>query len=153
MQVAQSALVQAKARFNIDRIVASSEEDLTAAVMAETGGEGADVIFVCAPSAEAQEQAIQLVAPRGRINFFGGLPKGDNVIRLDSNVLHYKEFFIAGASSSMPDGNRQALKLLADRTLDPDKLITHTFPMDKIHAAFDMVESRKAIKVVVNPWE
>lgn len=152
-QRSKERLVQAKAKFNIDRTVASSEEDLTAAVMAETDGAGADVIFVCAPSAEAQEQATQLVAPRGRINFFGGLPKGGNVIRLDANALHYKEFFIAGASSSMPAGNRLALELLAARTLDPDKFITHTFPIDKIHAAFDVVESRQAIKVVVNPWE
>ena len=114
-------------------------------------GEGADVIFVCAPSGEAQEQATRLVAPRGRINFFGGLGKTENVIRLDSNALHYKEFFIAGASSSLAEGNRKALRLLSEKMIDPDKLITHRFSLDEIHKAFDVVESRKGIKVVVRP--
>ena len=136
-------------RFPIDRVVASSEEDLEQIVMEETDGEGADVIFVCAPSGGAQEQATHLVAPRGRINLFGGLPKGENTITLDANALHYKEFFIAGASSSLPGDSREALRLLAERKIDPDRLITHTFPIDSIVEAFDVAESRRGIKIVV----
>ena len=150
-QRGRARLEMAAERFLIDRIIPSKEEDLESVVMEETSGEGADVIFVCAPSAEAQELAARLVAPRGRINLFGGLPKGDNVIRLDSNVLHYKEFFLGGASSSLPEGNREALRLLSERVIDPDKLITHRFALDEIHAAFDVVESRQGVKVVVNP--
>jgi L-iditol 2-dehydrogenase len=135
----------------IDRIVASTEEDLAQAVQEETDGEGADVIFVCAPSREAQETAFRLIAPRGRINFFGGLPKDDCVVRLDANTLHYKEFFIAGASSSLPEGNREALRLLSEKIVDPDLFITHRLPLQEIHQGFDVVESRQGIKVVINP--
>jgi L-iditol 2-dehydrogenase len=138
-------------RFPVDRAIASSEEDLREAVMDETDGLGADVIFVAAPSREAQETALGLVANRGRVNFFGGLPKDDHTVRLDANDLHYREFFIAGASSSLPETNRQALQLLAERKVDPDMLITHRFPLSEIHAAFDVVEERHCIKVVVNP--
>lgn len=144
-------LEMAKQKFPIDRTIASSEEDLRETVMAETDGEGADVIFVCAPSREAQETAIDFVANRGRINFFGGLPRDDRIVRLDANALHYKEFFIGGASSSLPETNREALQLLAERKIDPDLLITHRFPLEDIHAAFDVVESRRCLKVVVNP--
>ena len=94
----------AVSRFPVDRAIASSEEDLEKAVMEETRGEGADVAFVCAPSAEAQEMAIRLTAPRGRINFFGGLPKGGSTVSVDANVVHYKELLISGASSSLPEG-------------------------------------------------
>jgi L-iditol 2-dehydrogenase len=139
----------AVSRFPVDRAVVSSEEDLTKAVMEETRGEGADVTFVCAPSAEAQEEAIRLTAPRGRVNFFGGLPRGANTVSLDANVVHYKELFISGASSSLPEGNREALRLLADRTIDPEKLVTHLFPIDEIVRAFDIAESKLGIKVVV----
>jgi L-iditol 2-dehydrogenase len=139
----------ATSRFPVDRAIASSEEDLEKAVMEETQGEGADVTFVCAPSAEAQEMAIRLTAPRGRINFFGGLPKDGNMMSLDANVVHYKELFISGASSSLPEGNREALRLLADRTIDPDKLVTHLFTIDEIVRAFDVAESKMGIKVVV----
>ncbi|MCX7017515.1 MAG: alcohol dehydrogenase catalytic domain-containing protein [bacterium] len=138
-------------RFNPDRCIASSQEDLKAAVMEETDGVGADVIFVCAPSVEAQQQAFQLVAPRGRINFFGGLPKDRCHITVNANELHYKEFFIGGASSSLARQNAEALNLLAEGKIDANKYITHKFPLSEIAQAFDMVESRKAIKVVVNP--
>jgi L-iditol 2-dehydrogenase len=137
-------------RFPIDRTIVSSEEDLESLVMEETNGEGADVIYVCAPSAQAQEQATHLVASGGRINFFGGLPKGANTITLDANSLHYKEFFIGGASSSLPEGNREALRLLAERKIDADKLITHSFPISRIIEAFDVAESKRGIKVVVD---
>lgn len=136
-------------RFPVSRAVASSEEDLEKAVMEETNGEGADVVFVCAPSAEAQETAIRLAAPRGRVNFFGGLPREGNLVSVDANIVHYKELFLSGASSSLPDGNREALRLLASGALDPEKLITHTFPLEKIVAAFDVAESKTGIKVVV----
>jgi len=92
---------------------------------------------------------VRLAAPRGRVNLFGGLPKGGNLISLDANVVHYKELFLGGASSSLPEDNREALRLLATRAIDPDRLITHTFPLDDIVRAFDVAESRQGIKVVV----
>ena len=148
-QRSRTRLELATSRFFVDRAVASSEEDLEQVVRAETGGEGADVVFVCAPSAEAQEMALRLAAPRGRVNLFGGLPKGESTIRVDANVVHYKELFVSGASSSLPEGNREALRLLSRRAIDPDKLITHVFEFERIVAAFDVAESKSGIKVVV----
>ena len=150
-QRSKARLEMVKEKFIIDRIIASSEEDLAKAVLEETNGEGADVIFVCAPSRQAQEQAIELIGPRGRINFFGGLPKEDCIVELDANILHYKEFFIGGASSSLPENNRQALQLLAEKKIDPDLLITNHFSLESIHEGFDVVEQRTGVKVVINP--
>lgn len=138
-------------RFAPDRIIASGEEELAAAVMAETGGLGADVIFVCAPSSEAQEQAFTLLAPRGRVNFFGGLPKDNAILTTNANTVHYKELFVSGASSSLARQNREALDLLATGEISAPKYITHHFPLDQIVAGFETVESRKAIKVVIEP--
>jgi L-iditol 2-dehydrogenase len=137
-------------RFSIHRVVASSEEDLAQAVMEETQGRGADVVFVCAPSAQAQETAIGLSAPRGRVNLFGGLPRGSSTISFDANVLHYKEIFLAGASSSLPEDNREALRLLASGSISAAALVTAEFPVDDVVAAFAEAESRTGIKVVVN---
>jgi L-iditol 2-dehydrogenase len=143
-------LALAKERFPVDRIIASSEEDLEGAVMDETNGEGSDVIYVCAPSAEAQESAFRLLAPRGRINFFGGLPPAGRRVRLDSNAVHYRELSIGGASSSLPEGNRRALALLSERRIDPELLITDVFSIDEVLKAFETAERREGIKVVVN---
>lgn len=134
-----------------DRLISSSEEDLFAVVREECGGYGPDVIYVCAPSREAQEQALELVNNRGRVCFFGGLPKDDCIVRLNANQLHYKEFFISGASSSLPEGNRRALQLLAERKIDPDKLITHVFSLDDIEKGFEVMETKRCIKIVIKP--
>lgn len=138
-------------RFNPDRTIPSSVEDLQQAVMEETDGLGADVIFVCAPSKDAQEQALRLLAPRGRVNFFGGLPKDNHHVTIDANEAHYKEFFIGGASSSLGRQNREALELIASGKISAAKYITHRFPLVETSKAFETVESRTAIKVVVNP--
>ena len=146
-------LDEAKLRFPsiIDEIIPSGEIDLESTVMHLTNGVGADVVYVCAPSADAQEQSFNLSAPRGRINFFGGLPKDNRFVSIDANNLHYKELFVSGASSSLPDGNREALRLLSERIIDADKLITESFPLERIHDGFERVESRNCIKVVINP--
>lgn len=134
-----------------DRLIASDEEDMETAVLEETGGAGADAVYVCAPSASAQEQGLKLAANRGRVNFFGGLPKDDCYVRLNANDLHYKEFFVSGASSSLPETNREALELLRTRRIDPDKLITHVLPLSRIDEGFALMEGRNCIKVVIKP--
>jgi L-iditol 2-dehydrogenase len=139
------------ARFNPDRLIASSEESLHDAVMEETEGLGADVIFVCAPSREAQEEAVTLAAPRGRINFFGGLPKDNCVIGANANVVHYKELFLTGASSSLARQNREALNLIAEGKVCAEKYITHRFPLSQVTKAFETVQNHLAIKAVVKP--
>lgn len=79
--------------FAPDRTILSPQENLEEIIMNETDGLGVNVIYVCAPSKEAQEEGLKLLAPRGRINFFGGLPKDDSRITIDANEIHYKELF------------------------------------------------------------
>jgi L-iditol 2-dehydrogenase len=138
-------------RFHPDRVIAQNEEDLEKVVMDETNGLGVDVIYVCAPSKEAQEKAFNLLAPRGRVNFFGGLPKDNSFITTNANTIHYKELFVGGASSSLARQNREALDLIAADKIHAEDYITHRFPLTEIEQGFEKVESRQAIKVVIHP--
>jgi|LSQX01.1.fsa_nt_gb L-iditol 2-dehydrogenase len=148
-------LDQAEALFPeyISRTVAMDEEDLDRIIAEETEGYGVDCTFVCAPSKDAQENAIKLSGPRGRINFFGGLPKGNHIIAVDANTVHYKELVITGASSSLPETNREALRLLSEGKINGKKLITDTFPLSRVQEALELAESKACIKVVLHPWE
>jgi len=132
--------------------VCMSDEDLAARLKAETGGLGADVIIVAAPSAAAQEDALDLVAPGGRISFFGGLPKDDCHVTIDSNRVHYQEIVITGASSTLGRQNAEALRLLSEGKVNAADYITHRFGLDDIRQAFQTVIDKKAIKAVVFPW-
>jgi L-iditol 2-dehydrogenase len=74
-----------------------SNTDGTAAVRGATEQIGADVVIVACSNGEAQEQAMEMAAPRARVLFFGGLPKGTTHIRFPSNVLHYQEVQVHGS--------------------------------------------------------
>ena len=134
-----------------DRAIDMSTENLEEVVLAETGGIGPSVIITAAPSGQAQEQAISLVAPGGRVSFFGGLPKNKPVIQLDSNVVHYKELILGGANGSSPAQNKEALELIASGAVPVADLITHRLPLSQVEDAINAVTSGEAIKVVIKP--
>jgi L-iditol 2-dehydrogenase len=134
-----------------DLAIDMSVQNLNDVVLAATDGVGPTVIITAAPSGQAQEQAIGLVAPGGRISFFGGLPKDKPMISVDSNVVHYRELILAGANGSSPAQNAEALELIASGKVPVADLITHKLPLDRVQDAIGAVTSGEAIKVVIQP--
>jgi len=134
-----------------DRAIDMSSEDLAAIVLEETDGIGPSVIITAAPAGVAQEQAIAMAAPGGRVSFFGGLPKDKPLITVDSNVVHYKELILAGANGSSPAQNAEALALIASGKVPVADLITHRLPLAQVEDAIHAVTSGEAIKVVIKP--
>jgi len=134
-----------------DVYVDSGKQNLEKVVMAETEGRGADIVITACSSGEAQEQAMGLVAKRGNINFFGGLPKGRSKITIDSNLLHYREFSITGTHGSSPDDNKTALDLISRGTIEVKDLISETIPLERVVEGIGMAESGRYMKIVVIP--
>ena len=127
------------------------DADAAGRVLKLTGGRGADVVITAAASGAAQEEALRMVARQGRISFFGGLPKDDPVIRLDSNVVHYREVTIVGANGSSPAHNAEALRLIAEGLVPVADLITHRLPLDRVLDGIGLVSRGEAIKVTIEP--
>lgn len=138
-------------RVHPDAAIDASTQDPVAAIRELTGGRGPSVVITAAPAGSAQEQAIEMAAPQGRISFFGGLPKDDPYIRCDSNLVHYRELMLMGANGSSPDHNRRALDLIASGAVPVEDLITHQLPLEQVQDAIEAVMSGEAIKVVVEP--
>jgi len=134
-----------------DASVSGAETDVVEEITKLTEGRGPDVVITAAASGAAQEQAIRMAARRGRISFFGGLPKDNPVIACDSNLVHYRELTIVGANGSSPAHNAQALQLIADRSVPVKDLITHRLHLDQALQAFDIVSRGEAIKVTIEP--
>jgi L-iditol 2-dehydrogenase len=137
--------------FAADILIDITAEDLQGRVLEETGGAGASVVIVAAPSGKEQEQALTLAAKQGRVSFFGGLPKSDPCINLDANIVHYRELFLMGAYGSKPRHNRMALDLLAAGRIHVSALISALVPLDRIIEALEMVSRGEALKVIVKP--
>ena len=132
-----------------DHVINSAKEDVVAKVMELTGGRGADVIITATPANITQEQAVAMAARQGRISFFGGLPKNDPVIQLDSNVVHYRQLHIHGANGSSPDHNKRALEYISTGQVPVKDLITRHLPLEQALEAFRIVQAGEAIKVTV----
>jgi L-iditol 2-dehydrogenase len=144
-------LAQAAALVAPDATICAADVDVVAEVLRLSDGRGADVVITAAASGSAQEQAIQMAAPQGRISFFGGLPKDNPVIACDSNLVHYRELTIVGANGSSPAHNAQALQLIASGAVPVADLITHRLGLGEVLDAFDLVAAGTAIKVTIEP--
>jgi L-iditol 2-dehydrogenase len=132
--------------------VDSSSEDAVAKVLGETGGRGADVVIVACGSPEAQEQAVQMVAKRGSINLFGGLPKGSPSPRLDVNLIHYKESSLVGTHGGSNRHCALALQMIGDGRIRGKEYVSARVGLSEFPAALQMAEGKTGLKVFVTPW-
>ena len=134
-----------------DVVINASEVNIVEESLKLTGGRGADVIITATPANITQEQAVSMAARNGRISFFGGLPKTNPTITLDSNLVHYRQLHIHGANGSAPEHNRRALDYIASGEVPVADLITRRIRLRDVMDAFGIVERGEAIKVTVEP--
>lgn len=138
-------------RFHADVYILSSEEDAVARVLEETNQLGADVVITANPSPQAQVDAIHMAKNRARVNFFGGLPKDQSQVTLDTNIIHYKELFVHGAHGALPIHHGKAVELIASGAIDVKQYISHHFSLDEINTAFEVAEGHSGMRVIVHP--
>ena len=130
--------------------ICSEDEDPVETVLRETGGEGVDLVITAAGTVKAHEQAIKMVRHRGYVNLFGGL-KNQPPLTIDSNIIHYKECFVMGSHGSLPIHHQRAVALISSASIQAQKYISRTFPLDEIREAFTFHESRSGLKTIVKP--
>ena len=80
-----------------------------------TDGRGADVVITAAASGAAQEQALQMTARQGRISFFGGLPKDNPIIAVDSQPRALPRTHDRRRQRFEPGPQRRGARLIAVR--------------------------------------
>ena len=133
------------------RYIDTSDTAGIAAVRGVTDDIGADVVIVACSSDSAQEEAMEMAAPRGRVLFFGGLPKGTTHIRFPSNVLHYREVQVHGSYASRHRDQVHALDMLADDIGGLRSVVSDVVDLDSAPAAFARIRAGEVLKVVVQP--
>lgn len=137
--------------FGVDATVCSTEEDVRQRVLDETNGHGADVILTACPSPEAQAETLTYAGHRARINFFGGLPKGQSVVPIDTNILHYKEIFMFGSHGAAPEHLHKAAGMIATGNINIGRYVSHRFPLEQAREAFAAAQSKVGMRVVIEP--
>lgn len=131
---------------NIETI--GKEDNLVEKVKEITGGRGVDVAIVACSVGSAQMDAQNIIAKRGRISLFGGLP-GESTGFVDSNIIHYKEVGVFGVHASTVAQNRKVLQLIADQKIEVGKYISGKYEIKDIMQAFDDIKEKGIMKAVV----
>ncbi|MBA7681361.1 hypothetical protein ES703_89699 [subsurface metagenome] len=119
--------------------------------MSLTNKIGVDNIITAASVPEIQEEALEMVAINGKINFFAGLPVGKEEIKLNSNIIHYKQLKITGTTGSSLKQFRQTVKLSQNAGCNIKKIITKKIGVEELNTIFgDISVFNNNMKIVVS---
>lgn len=143
-------LRQAK-RAKPDLVINSSEEDVRRSVLDFTHGKGVDVIILASRDVSVNDDLLSLLAPRGRLCLFSGLPETRAHSRINLNRVHYREVLMTGAYGCTSAQNRKALDLISSG-LDVSWLITEKISLKRIWEGIDHAERRKGMRAMVTEF-
>lgn len=133
-----------------DIVVNTKKEDLVEIVMKETNNIGVDVVLEAAGTDSAVKQSIQIMRKRGRMLVFGVY--GEEASLDWSIISDVKELEIIGGHLA-PYVYPIAIRLLSQKHVNYDKIVTHTFSLKEWRKAIETAEKREegAIKVTMTP--
>ncbi len=124
--------------------------DMPALVRDLTDGMGADVVIEATGVPSVWENAIAIARPGATVNLFGGCPKG-STITVNTEQLHYSELTLKGVFHNTPLYVREALSLLASRTIPFELMVSEHRPLRDLEQVFRDMKARKSIKVAMVP--
>jgi L-iditol 2-dehydrogenase len=110
---------------------------------------GVDVVIVATPVPEIQAEALEILAPLGRLALFAGWPRGTAGVPLDTNAIHYKSLVVSGTTGGAPRDYVAALRLIGSGRLDVTPLVSRVFPFSGLAAAYAAAAGGDALKVVI----
>ncbi|MCQ1766827.1 L-idonate 5-dehydrogenase [Neorhizobium galegae] len=141
--LADAALLRAPSMGATETINVASNPD---GLLPFQEGKGSfDVVFECSASAAALRSAFAALKPRGTLVQIG--VTGDMTIPL--NALVGKEIVWRGSQRFHAEF-AEAVDLIARRRIDVRPIISHSFPLDAVTAAFEQAADRsKACKVQI----
>ena len=116
--------------------------------------ENIDYCFVACDSSDAQNEAINVISKNGSINFFSGLEKKnqkDPFVKINTNLIHYKQLKIVGSHGSQKKHVVKAAKLIINGKIVLNDIITHVYSLKKIKQAFKIMKTGKNIKIIIKP--
>ncbi len=132
-----------------ESVLDPAEDNFFPTVKKITAAQGVDVIILATSEAGLDEKLLDLLLPGGRISIFSGTPPQISTFQLDSNLIHYNEFVVAGAYGCTADQNRRAMDLIASQKIPVNKLIAQRVALNEIVQGFESTKSKKVLKSIV----
>jgi len=137
--------------FGASAVFDPAAPDSSEQIAAHTDGRGADVVIVCPGDSRAITAGLRAAAPGGRVVCFTPLAP-EQSMKLDFSELYFREISILQSYSCGPDETREALRLLADGSIDTMPLITHRDGLRGVADALRRAKTTDGIKTIIYPW-
>ncbi len=137
--------------FSPDAVINPTRQDLSKEVSRLTDGRMADAVIVAVGSNSAQEQSLDLAGIRGRILFFAGLSKETPMVKLNSNLVHYKQLSIFGTTGSNIRQHTDAIKLVAEKKVQMKGLISDVLPLQEFESGLKKAMDGNGMKILIKP--
>jgi threonine 3-dehydrogenase len=126
----------------------ATRDDVVRSVLAETGGEGADVVCEMSGVPSALHQAFAAVRLGGRVQLLG-IPDGQVPVDFANEII-FKGITVYGViGRKMYETWNQMRRYLSAGLVDPRPVITHQFPLAKIDEALAAIRSGDAGKIIL----
>lgn len=127
-------------------------EDAKKIIFERTNQRGADAAIIDVGKESALEGSLDFMKKGGRIVIFAGLPVGSK-IKIDPNLIHYKELELVGSSSSSAKNQKEVFRLLEKGLINTNNIISGVFALEEWNTAFDMKANYIGVKTIIDPWK
>ena len=132
----------------------ASGENVKAAVMDQTGGEGADILIEAVGRSNTLLQSVDLVRTGADLVYFG-LPETAEAVPYNFNAFFRKKLRAYAVYGTQLEPGlvsfRTALSWIANKEIDVSGLISHRIPIEQIdeamHLANDRIDSARKVAI------
>jgi len=142
--------LQMAEKLGATHLINATNEDVKSRVY-EILPDGPDIVFEAAGSLTAAQLTFDLMRRGSRMNMFGVIIPGE--VKAEPRRLHFQETRMDASFSVNPRVMQRSIDLQAKGIVQPDKIVTHRFPLSRIQEAFDLMESPNRLKVMIHPDE
>jgi threonine dehydrogenase-like Zn-dependent dehydrogenase len=111
--------------------------------------DGPDLVVESAGPIQAVRLMVSLLRRGTRWNIFGITTH--ETFELDGGLMHFLEARMDASFGTTPLAMEKAIRLMGRGLVDPEQVITHRFPLSRIHDAVEAMGSGEKNKVIVNP--
>jgi len=132
-----------KAKDKNCQLICVTPDKLNQTVNEVSNNAGADDIILAVGIQPVQQNALELLAPGGVANLFGGLPKGKHILQLDALAVHYKEIKLVGSSGGDPSDMAATLKAIANKDIDAGNYVAAVGSLDNAIDVLKMIKETK----------
>jgi threonine dehydrogenase-like Zn-dependent dehydrogenase len=137
------------AEIGADLVLEAETGDAAEAVIAATGGHGADVAIDASGSGSGCADALRMVRRGGRLLMHGADPAGQH-LPAGPLEIHERELTVVGSFGGTGDAWPRAIGLIAGGRLDPTRLVDVEWPLDRAPEALRLLaRDRRLVKGLI----